>query len=101
MTTQAKGLRRRRRSNVNGLPEDLVAWFRGDARPEGKQGAPWSALIYPDYYLLPERWRIWKATHPRARPPAGWEWIDIDPPFRGHAAEIAANLALRYLGRGG
>lgn len=48
---------------------------------------PWSALIYPDYLLLHERWIAWKAEHPDARPPAGHEYIE-KPPV-GHEAQLA------------
>jgi hypothetical protein len=44
---------------------------------------PWSALIYPDYVLLPERWVMWKEAHPDAKPPAGYEWI-ADPNSSQH-----------------
>lgn len=44
---------------------------------------PWSALLWPDFALLPERWRAWKAEHPKATPPAGYTWLD-DPASPQH-----------------
>jgi hypothetical protein len=96
MPTPAKGLRRRRRAGFDNIPGELAEWFAGE--PRDKHGPPWAALIYPDYALLPARWRIWKAAHPGAKPPAGWEWIDGRKPFKGHAAELAAACERRYMG---
>jgi hypothetical protein len=77
--TQARGLRRgRRASSINGIPQDLQDWFAGEPRPAGKSSIPWSALIVPDWALLPERWEAWREQHPDASPPEGFEWLD-DP----------------------
>ena len=53
------------------IPDDLIQWFSGEL-----DSPPWSALLPPDYELLPDRWLAFKATHPNARPPAGYESLD-------------------------
>jgi hypothetical protein len=73
MTAPRRILRPARRTGGDGLPPDLVAWFSG-----ATDAVPWSADLYPDHVLLPERWRAWKREHPDARPPRGWAWLD-DP----------------------
>ena len=69
-------IRRRRRQAADDIPADLAAWFAGEPRPPEKPDIPWSALIVPDYVLLGERWQAWKAAHPDAKPPAGFEDLD-------------------------
>ena len=72
--TQAKAMTRKRRTaGISQIPKALAAWFAGEARPANSSPVPWSALAYPDYLLLPDRWAAWKAANPCARPPAGWE----------------------------
>jgi hypothetical protein len=78
MTAPKSTLRSRRRTTIENLPRTLVAWFAGEPRPDGRSSVPWSALAFPDWCFLPERWQIWKALHPGACPPAGFEWLD-DP----------------------
>ena len=71
MTAPKITLRPRRQTTAeDDFPPELVAWF------EGTGGVPWAALLPPGYELLPKRWLIWKSTHPAARPPAGYEWLD-------------------------
>lgn len=78
MTAKRSTLRPRRATGAENLPRALAQWFAGDPRRPDQSSAPWLALIYPDYVLLPERWQIWKEAHPDARAPAGYEWLD-DP----------------------
>ena len=80
--TDPRGTRRRRRSRgADDVPRDLREWFAGE--PRADTSTPWLALIFPDYVVLPERWRAWKAEHPEGKPPAGWEWLD-DPEAPEH-----------------
>lgn len=76
MTAPKSTLRQRRRTGAENLPRELVAWFEGEPRRADQSSVPWAALVFPDYALLPERWLLWKAAHPDARPPAGFEWLD-------------------------
>ncbi len=80
MTEPKRARRSRRRTGPENLPRDLAEWFAGevDGRP------PWSALIYPDCDLLHSRWQDWKSSHPKAAPPAGYEWLDKPPPQNRH-----------------
>lgn len=67
MTAPKSTLRTRRRvARAGEIPEDLRAWFAGEL-----ESPPWSALLSPDYELLPERWRAWQAQHPGAPMPDG------------------------------
>jgi len=84
MTARKSTLRPRRRTSAESLPRDLADWFAGEPRREDQSALPWSALVYPDYMLLRERWQIWKAAHPAAKPPAGFEWIAEPPPELAH-----------------
>ncbi len=85
--TVAKGtLRKRRSTTVENLPRALVEWFAGEPRAPDQSSVPWGALVYPDYVFLSERWLIWKAVHPAAHPPIGWEWLD-DPSSPRHPAD--------------
>lgn len=54
---------------------------------------PWSALIYPDSVLLHERWAAWKAQHPHAVPPPGYERIAEAPPERIHGMSYQEAVA--------
>lgn len=93
MTAPRNLVRRRRTSGTGRIPDDLARWFAGEPPKEGgKAGAPWSALITPDYYVLPDRWKAWKADRPGAVPPRGWEWIDSEEPFKGHAAGLVEHM---------
>jgi len=83
MTAPKNALRQRRHSTAEDLPRQLAAWFEGQSRTEDQSKVPWSALVFPDYVLLPERWEIWKAAHPDAKPPAGYEWLN-DPNSEGY-----------------
>lgn len=86
MTAPRSTLRQRRRSTADNLPRALADWFEGVPRGPDQSSVPWLALIYPDYVLLPERWLIWKAAHPGAHPPVGYEWLD-DPTSPRHSPE--------------
>ena len=82
--TEAKALRRRRRTGANNIPATLAQWFAGEREPGPNRSlVPWAALIYPDGDLLSERWQAWKEEHPDATPPAGFEWLD-DPKSPRH-----------------
>jgi hypothetical protein len=83
--TEPKQARRaRRRATAESLPPDLVGWFSG-----ATSEVPWSADLYPDHVLLPERWRSWKLAHPDARPPRGWAWLDDeDSPLQPGAEHV-------------
>ena len=63
---------------------------------------PWSALLYPDYVLLRERWQAWAADHPGAKPPAGYERIGKPPPENMDGVPYAEAVAqARKLARRG
>lgn len=98
--TEARTLRRSRRSTSSAetIPRPLRAWFAGE---HDESGPPWDALIVPDCGLLGERWRAYRAEHPKAKPPAGWEWLD-DPlsPRQPSAERIAEARAMMTKGRG-
>jgi hypothetical protein len=85
MTTPKSTLRPRRQTGPETLPRDLVAWFEGEPRRADQSQIPWSALVFPDHELLGVRWKIWKAAHPDAVPPPGYEWI-ADPDSPRHPA---------------
>lgn len=97
MTDARRVVRARRRAGTDGLPQDLRAWFAG----ERTEGAPWSALIYPDYMFLRERWKVWLRAHPKAQPPSGFEWIAEPPPeqMNGMPYAKAVQQARRCTGR--
>ena len=71
MTERKATLRKRRVTGAQGIPDELLAWFAGELK-----FPPWSALLPGDYELLPSRWAVWKAEHPDARVPTGYEWIE-------------------------
>ena len=98
MTDATSVRRRRRNSGTDSLPRDLREWFEGEREPsKSRTLVPWSALIYPDYVLLPERWLAWKAEHPKAKPPTGYEWLD-DPTSKRHPAKWLLEPARRCAG---
>lgn len=71
MTAPKSTLRQRRPVSAKDLPDELAAWFAGESSI-----APWAALLPGDFERLPERWAAWKAEHPDAQPPAGYEWLN-------------------------
>ena len=83
--TEPKGMHRRRRSTQDDIPADLAEWFAGDRT----DGTPWSALLYPDYMLLRERWKAWSRGRTRAKPPARFEWIAEQLPEQMHGMPYA------------
>ena len=100
MTAPKATIRRRRRDPADDIPADLAAWFAGEPRPEGEPATPWSALVFPDYVLLAERWRAWKKANPAAKPPAGFERLDApDNPLTEHQTQVLA--AARKIARRG
>jgi hypothetical protein len=86
--TDPKGIRRRRRETQDATPRDLAAWFAG----EPTDGTPWSAMLYPDYVLLRERWAAWSAGRRGVIPPKGYEWIAERPPEHMHGKPYAVAL---------
>lgn len=98
MTAPKSTLRQRRRTTVENLPGELVAWFEGEPRRADQSSVPWSALIFPDYALLPARWLIWRAEHPDASPPVGHEWLD-DPASPRHPTAELVTQAERIVRR--
>ena len=79
--TEPKGLRRRRRVDPRtDIPPELAAWFAGEPPPPNYTDIPWCTILWPDELLLRERWNAWAASHPGAKPPAGYEWIAEPPP---------------------
>ena len=100
MTAPKATVRRRRRDPVDDIPADLAAWFSGEPRPEGEPEIPWSALVFPDFALLHERWRAWKKSNPGAKPPAGYVRLDApDKPKTEHQIQLLA--AARKIARRG
>jgi hypothetical protein len=91
-------IRRRKRPAEDDLPADLLAWFRGD--PRDRTGPPWSALIFPDCDLLRDRWKVFAAANPGAKPPPGFEYIaEPEPPLSAHqqqVRDIARALARKH-----
>lgn len=100
MTAAKSTLRKRRSTTVENLPRALVEWFEGQPRRADQSSVPWLALIWPDYALLGERWLIWKAVHPDARPPLGWEWLD-DPKSARHPPAWLLEQAHKCASRSG
>ena len=80
MTAPASAFRPRKRTKAERVPKSLAAWFAAGGPP------PLLALIFPDDILLSGRWRAWKASHPRAKPPENFEWLD-DPTSPRHPTE--------------
>lgn len=72
MTIKKTALRPRRSTGPESLPLELVAWFQGE-----QSSAPWCALLPGpgDADLLPARWAAWKAKHPNAVFPVGYEYL--------------------------
>ena len=90
--TEPKGVRRRRRDSLQAddIPSSLAQWFAGEL-PEPPLI---EALAYPSSALLHTRWTIWKATHPHAMPPAGFEWLTEPAPERLHGVEYECAVAI-------
>lgn len=99
--TQAKAMTRKRRTvSAIQIPKELAAWFAGEPRPATKSPVPWSAMIYPDYLLLADRWAAWKAENPGARPPTGWEdRCEPKAEPKGHELELREAARAKYGGR--
>jgi hypothetical protein len=95
-TTDAKATYRHRRTGADSVPLPLREWFAGERAEPPKI----ETLAFPDYVLLPERWRAWKGEHPRARPPPGYEYLNDPPPrildeHQQRVMTVARTLAAR------
>lgn len=66
------------------IPPTIRELFAGTRRHSmTAHAAPWCAL-------MPEYWLAYKAAHPQAKPPAGFEWLDTpEAATRYPAAQIA------------
>lgn len=99
MTAAKSTYRRRRKSAADSVPADLADWFAGNREPgPAKSLVPWTALIYPDYPLLSERWCAWSADNPGVPPPAGWEWL-AEPTSTRHSPPHLVALAKSLIRR--
>ena len=92
MPTTDRKLRPRRGSRLDAVPEQLAAWFAGEI-PE-----TWYRLLPYEVDLLPARWRSYKATHPSAKPPPDYEWLD-NPADPRHPTEAQVRESRRLLAR--
>ena len=81
--TAAKSTMRRRRSSTDGPPKSVADWFGGVFTGTRADGVPWLVLAHPGSALLPDWWASWKADHSKAKPPAGFQWLE-DPQHPRH-----------------
>ena len=91
--TESLKFQRRRRVGAESIPRVLEEWFAGSRVPRPNQShVPWLAMIYPHGDLLSERWQAWKSRHPKATPPAGYDWLD-DPKSTRHPSPAIVERA--------
>ncbi|MDE2456677.1 MAG: hypothetical protein KGL43_24075 [Burkholderiales bacterium] len=93
--TAASSTLRRRKSTMGGIPKPVSEWFSGEPRQPGQSRFPWVAMAFPGWALLPGWWRTWKAEHPKAAPPAGFEWLADDGDARNHPPSFVMRSARR------
>ena len=92
--TVAKSTMRRRRTSMLSMPKAVAAWFAGEFNGTRADGVPWLVLAHPGSALLPDWWASWKADHSKARPPAGFQWLE-DPEHPRHRIYSHALAAAR------
>jgi hypothetical protein len=95
MTAPISSYRKRRTTGEAQIPKTLLQWFSGEIP------FTWLSAGFPFRPLLPAMWAEWKRTHPDARPPANYEWLDNPDDPRQHRNPEEAAFAREHLARHG